>query len=262
LAPDATDLEARRVAVVTGASAGIGRAIAIALGARGWSVGLGARRVAKLDETAKLVADAGGTPLVHALDVTQPDSIDEFCSYVRASAGSIEVLVNNAGTALPGAIHEMSDQDHRRIVETNLLGPILLTRRVIAQLRADARPGDIVFISSDATVNRRPSLATYLSTKAGLEAFAQTLALECEGVGIRSSIVRVGPTLTGFADDWDLAVFDELMPRWQRFGIQRHFNTMQPEDVARAVVTVVTAPAHMWVPIVEVQPNPPVDPAT
>ena len=77
----------------------------------------------------------------------------------------------------------MSDDDHRRIVETNLLGPILLTRRVVAQLRADAAPGDIVFISSDATVNKRPHLATYLSTKAGLEAFAQTLALECEGVG-------------------------------------------------------------------------------
>ena len=170
------------------------------------------------------------------------------------------MLVNNAGTALPGAIHDMSDDDHRRIVETNLLGPILLTRRVVAQLRADGAPGDIVFISSDATVHKRPRLATYLSTKAGVEAFAQTLALECEGVGIRSSIVRVGPTLTGFADDWDLAIFDELMPRWQRFGIQRHFNTMQPEDVARAVVTVVTAPAHMWVPIVEVQPNPPVEP--
>jgi NADP-dependent 3-hydroxy acid dehydrogenase YdfG len=95
-----------------------------------------------------------------------------------------------------------------------------------------------------------------------LEAFAQTLALESEGVGVRSSVVRVGATLTGFADDWDLTIFEELMPRWQRFGIQRHFHVMQPEDVARAVVTVVTAPAHMWVPIVEVQPNPPVEPAT
>jgi len=252
-----------RVAVVTGASAGIGRAIAVALGELGWTVALGARRIVQLEETAKLVADAGGTPLIHALDVTDSASIDDFCAYVNASAGAIQVLVNNAGTALPGSIHEMSDDDHRRIVETNLLGPILLTRRVVAQLRAEANPGDVVFISSDATQQKRPHLATYLSTKAGLEAFAQTLALECEGVGVRSSVVRVGPTLTGFADEWDLSVFDELMPRWQRFGIQRHFNTMQPEDVARAVVSVVTAPAHMWIPIVEVQPTPPLDePAT
>ena len=255
MAPDAPV----RVAVVTGASAGIGRAIAVALGGLGWTVGLGARRVAQLDETAQLVVDAGGTALVHALDVTDPASVDAFCAYVRAGAGAIQVLVNNAGTALPGSIHDMSDEDHRRIVDTNLLGPILLTRRVVGQLRAHAMAGDIVFISSDTSVNKRPGMATYVSTKAGVEAFAQTLALESEGVGIRSSIVRVGPTLTGFADEWDLSIFDELMPRWNRFGIQRHFNTMVPEDVARAVVTVVTAPAHMWVPIVEVQPNPPLD---
>jgi NADP-dependent 3-hydroxy acid dehydrogenase YdfG len=57
-------------------------------------------------------------------------------------------------------------------------------------------------------------------------------------------------------------VINDLMPRWQRFGVLRHFHTMAPEDVARAVVTVVTAPPHMWVPIVEVQPNAPLDPST
>ena len=81
LAPDAAG---SRVAVVTGASAGIGRAIAVALGALGWTVALGARRVEQLDETAKLVADAGGTPLVHPLDVTDSESIDAFCAHVHA----------------------------------------------------------------------------------------------------------------------------------------------------------------------------------
>jgi NAD(P)-dependent dehydrogenase (short-subunit alcohol dehydrogenase family) len=247
--------DAPRIAVVTGASGGIGRAIAVALGGLGWQVALGARRVDQLDETATLVSAAGGSPIVHRLDVTEPTSIDAF---LRA-AGTVNVLVNNAGTAQPGAIHAMSDDDHRRIIETNLLGPILMTQRVVAGLREASRPGDIVFISSDATVHHRPHMATYLSSKAGLEAFATTLALEGEGVGIRSSIVRVGPTLTGFGDSWDPAVFTDLFPVWQRFGTQRHFNTMQPEDVARAVVSVVTAPAHMWVPVIEVQPNPPLD---
>ena len=58
---------------------------------------------------------------------------------------------------------------------------------------------------------------------------------------IRSSIVRVGPTMTGFADGWDVEQFADIIPQWQRFGIQRHFNTMEPDDVARAVVAVVTA---------------------
>jgi NAD(P)-dependent dehydrogenase (short-subunit alcohol dehydrogenase family) len=202
--------------------------------------------------------------VVHPLDVTDPASIDAFWTSI-ASAGTIQVLVNNAGTARPGAIHEMSDADHRDIVETNLLGPMLLTRRVVAQLRAERAGGDVVFISSDTAIRKRPSLATYGASKAGIEAFAETLALECEGTGIRASIVRAGPTATGFAEEWDLTIFEELMPRWQRFGIQRHFHTMQPEDIGRAVMTVVTAPSHMWVPVVEVQPNPPVevdDPAT
>jgi NAD(P)-dependent dehydrogenase (short-subunit alcohol dehydrogenase family) len=247
-----------RIAAVTGASGGIGRATAIALGALGWTVALGARRVEQLEETAQLVADTGGTPVVRELDVTEPRSVDAFCDFVAEGAGGpIDVLVNNAGTAQPGAVHEMSDDDHRRIVLTNLLGPILITRRVVGALRGAGAAGDIVSISSDATVHPRPSLTTYLSTKAGLEAFAHALALECEGTGIRSSIVRVGPTMTGFADGWDLTIFEELLPRWKRFGIQRHFETMVPDDVARAVVSVVTAPAHMWVPLVEVQPNPP-----
>jgi NAD(P)-dependent dehydrogenase (short-subunit alcohol dehydrogenase family) len=246
-----------RVAVVTGASAGIGRAIALALGALGWPVALGARRVEELAETAALVAAAGGTAFAHALDVCEPASIDAFFAEATTALGPIDVLVNNAGTAAPGALHEMADEQHARIIATNLLGPILVTKRVVADLRARNAAGDIVFISSDATVHPRLYLGTYGVSKAGLESYATTLALECEGFPIRSSIVRVGPTLTGFADEWDPEMFVEIIPHWQRFGIQRHFNTMQPEDIARAVASTVTAPAHMWIPIVELQPQPP-----
>jgi NADP-dependent 3-hydroxy acid dehydrogenase YdfG len=246
-----------RVAMVTGAGAGIGRAIAQALGALGWRVALGARRVDKLDETATLITGAGGTAYAHALDVCDPPSIDAFFAATTAELGPVDVLVNNAGTAAPGALHEMADEQHERILATNLLGPMLVTKRVVADLRARNAPGDIVFISSDATVHPRPYLGTYGASKAGLESYATTLAMECEGFPIRSSIVRVGPTVTGFADDWDTEIFTEIFPRWQLFGIQRHFNTMQPADVARAVVTTVTAPPHMWMRVVEVQPQPP-----
>lgn len=251
------DARPARIAVVTGASAGIGRTIAAAFGGLGWSVAVGGRRTDQLEETARLVAAAGGRPFAHPLDVCLAASIDAFLDAVHAELGPVEVLVNNAGVAAPGQLHEMSDAQHEQILATNLLGPILVTKRVVAALRASRAAGDIVFISSDATVHPRPELGTYGVSKAGLEAYATTLALECEDFPIRSSIVRVGPTLTGFADGWDTAMFTDIIANWQRFGIQRHFNTMQADDVARTVVEVVTAPPHMWTRLVEVQPLPP-----
>ena len=94
-------------------------------------------------------------------------------------------------------------------------------------------------------MNPRPFLGTYGASKAGLEAYATTLAMECEDFPIRSSIVRVGPTLTGFAREWDSEMFTEIIPHWQRFGIQRHFNTMQPDDVARRRVGRDRASSHV-----------------
>ena len=246
-----------RVAVVTGASAGIGRAIATAFGGLGWPVAVGARRTDLLDETAQHVADAGGSAYAHILDVCDAASIDAFVGAVTTQLGPIDVLVNNAGIAAPGALHEMSDALHARIVATNLVGSMLMTKRIVASLRGRAAPGDIVFVSSDTSVHPRPYLGTYGVSKSGLEAYARVLALECEDFPIRSSIVRVGPTETGFAESWDLELFEKIIPRWNRLGIQRHFNTLQPDDVARAVVSVVTAPDHVWLPVVEVQPQPP-----
>ena len=251
-----------RSVVVTGASSGIGRAIAVACGARGWAVAVGARRADALEETAALVREAGGEALAHVLDVTSGLSIDRFLATVHDALGPVDALVNNAGTASPGALHEMSDAEHERILRTNLLGPLLITRRVVAGLRARDAPGDVVFVSSDATRQPRPHLGTYGASKAGLEAAARVLAMELEGTGIRSSIVRVGPTLTGFGDGWDQALFDRLIPYWQHFGVQRHWGTLDPATVADAVVRVVAAPPGVHLAEVEVLPGAPSPPPT
>jgi NADP-dependent 3-hydroxy acid dehydrogenase YdfG len=245
-----------RTALVTGASAGIGRAIAIAFGELGWDVVVAARRADALEETAKLVDDAGGRASVQSLDLTEVASIDACC----AGAGAIDVLVNNAGIAYPGAAIEMADADHRQIVETNLLGTILLTKRVVAAQVGAATPGDVVFISSDSVVHPRPHMATYMATKAGLETFARTLAMELEGTDTRSTIVRIGPTQpTAFGEGWDPAIFEHLIPYWQRFGAQRHWGVMQPEQVAAIVVHAVTAPRGAHVSEIEVLPQAPVE---
>ncbi|HEX4490379.1 MAG TPA: SDR family NAD(P)-dependent oxidoreductase [Acidimicrobiia bacterium] len=248
-----------RTAFVTGASSGIGSAIARAFGDLGWRVGIGARGADALDETARAINAAGGRAFAHPLDVRDTASVDEFFRAAESALGPVDVLVNNAGVARPGALHEVDDDVHRRIVETNLLGPIYLSRRAIRSMLERGGAGDLVFISSDVTVHPRPKMPAYGATKAGVEHLATTLALELEGTAIRTSVVRVGPTLTGFGDEWDPDVFDTLIPQWQRFGLQRHWHTNDAATVARAVVSVVTLERGSTISVLEVQPTPPVE---
>jgi NAD(P)-dependent dehydrogenase (short-subunit alcohol dehydrogenase family) len=190
-------------------------------------------------------------------NVCDPVAVDRFFAAGEVELGPVDVLVNNAGVAWPGPLHEVDDEVHRRVVETNLLGPIYTTRRVVRSLLYRGAPGDLVFVSSDITVHPRPKMPAYGASKAGLEHLANTVAMELEGTGIRSSVVRVGPTLTSFGDGWDTDVFDSLLPEWQRFGLQRHWNTIDVATVARAVVMVVTLEPGASVPVVELQPTPP-----
>jgi NAD(P)-dependent dehydrogenase (short-subunit alcohol dehydrogenase family) len=246
-----------RTAIVTGASSGIGQATAAALGGLGWRVAIGARRLEKLDETAQQITAAGGLAFTHALDVSRPASVDEFFGAAEAALGPVDVLVNNAGIAWPGALLDVDDEVHRRVIETNLLGPIYMSRRAVRSLLDRGAPGDLVFISSDVTVHPRPKMPAYGASKAGLEHLATTMAMELEGTGIRTSVVRVGPTLTSFGDGWDPEIFESLLPEWQQFGLQRHWNTNDVATIARAVVTVVTMEPGTSVPLVELQPTPP-----
>jgi NAD(P)-dependent dehydrogenase (short-subunit alcohol dehydrogenase family) len=248
-----------RTALVTGASSGIGAAISVELGRLGWRVGLGARRVDRLEETAVAVRDAGGTAFACALDVSDPASVEACFAAVEAELGPIDALVNNAGMATPGWLHRATADAIQREVATNLVGPILTSRIAIAAMRARHSRGDLVFITSDATRHARPRMATYTATKAGLEALAHCLALECEGTGIRSTVVRVGPTLSEFGFGWPMDELEELMDYWPRFGLQRHAGVLEPEAIARAVTTVLTAPPGVLFDTVEVQPEAPMD---
>ncbi len=247
-----------RIAAITGASSGIGRAIAIALGRLGWSVALGARRAEALELTADLVTTEGGRAFAHPLDVTAPASVDAFFAAAEAELGTVDALVNNAGIAVPGLLVDADPEALAREVDTNLLGPLLCTRRVLGPM-LDAGRGDVVFVSSDTARLPRPGMIGYSATKAALETVARVVDMETEGRGIRTTVIRVGPTLTDFAAEWEAGSFEHLVALWPRFGIQRHFNTMEPEDVATVVVHALTAPAHARMDTIEVQPVAPVD---
>jgi NAD(P)-dependent dehydrogenase (short-subunit alcohol dehydrogenase family) len=247
-----------RTAIVTGASSGIGAAIARALGGLGWLVALGARRADKLEAVAREVEKAGGRAAALALDLAEPASIDAFFDACQRTFGPADVLVNNAGICVPGLLHELSAADLQREIATNLVGPALLSRRMIASLRARDAAGDLIFISSENVSVPRPFQPGYTASKWGLEGLARTLRLELDGTGIRSTIVRPGPTFpTEFASGWDPVLVKRLLETWQALGIQRHLRWMPADSVAQAVVTVVTAPAGTRFELIALGPEAP-----
>ena len=259
-----------RTAVVTGASSGLGAEIALALGGLGWRVAIGARRTERLDAVAHQLADKGGEPFAHALDVSENESIERFFDAVEARFGAADVVVNNAGLSIPGRIHELSAEDIRYELSVNLVAPMLVCRRAIPPLLAKGAKGakgaegatgaggDLVFISSDAGRLPRPQQAPYSSAKAGLEAFSHALAMELEGSGIRCTVVRPGPAYSEYAASWPEGKIEELLEYWQHWGLQRHLGTMPSDAVARAVVMAVTSPPGVIFDTIELQPEAPV----
>lgn len=244
--------------MVTGASSGFGAAIARALGALGWPVALGARRLDKLSNVASEVEKAGGKAFPHSLDVTKPDSIEAFFAAAENALGPPEVIVSNAGIGVPGLLHEVSAESLRAEIETNLMGTLLVVRRALPAL-LERKRGDIVFVSSLNATLPRPFQVGYTATKAGVEGAARALQMELEGTGVRTSIVRPGPARTEMGSDWDPAVLKPMLTAWKRWGVLRHDRFMKPESIASAVVAVVTAPTGVHLDLVQVNPEAPVE---
>lgn len=247
----------QRVALVTGASSGIGAATALALADHGCKVAIGARRVDRLDEVARKIEDRGVGVFACALDLADSPSIDAFYDAAENALGPIDIVVNNAGICRPGLLHETEDGDLEAEVAVNLLAPMLLARRAVRRLLADKRPGDLVFISSENAVVPRSYQIGYTATKMGIEGVARVLRMELEGTGIRSTIVRPGPTGTEFGHGWDPALIARLLASWKYWGVQRHFQMLPAESVAAAVVSVVSAPPGTHLDLVQVMPEGP-----
>jgi len=244
--------------VVTGASSGIGAAVARAFGELGWSVAIGARRTDRLAEVGRAIETAGGRPFAQHLDVTKPESIDRFFAATESALGAVDVVVSNAGIGIPGLLHELGVADLERELATNLLGPMLVARRALPSMLA-RRQGALVFISSMNVVQPRPFQIGYTAAKMGVEGVARTLRQDLEGTGVRSIIVRPGPTRSEFGMGWHPKLLIRMVDTWRRWGLMRHNEMLDGADVAAAVVSAVTAPAGLGVDVIQVNPEVPVD---
>jgi NADP-dependent 3-hydroxy acid dehydrogenase YdfG len=259
--PRFPDNPAIRPAVVTGASSGIGRATAMALAALGHPVVLGARRVAECEDAAAAIRSAGGEAVAIHLDLADGDSVERFAAAAVDTLGGVEIVVSNAGQNMAGAVLDTDAASLEGVLSVNITGTHHLVRALLPDMVARRR-GDVVFVTSDVAERPRPTMAAYVTSKWGLEGYVRALQMELEGSGVRATILRPGPTVTGMGMDWDPEVTGRVIKEWAAWGFARHANFMRPAGVAEAVCAVVGLPRGVHTTVIELQPEAPLAPPT
>jgi len=211
-----------RVALVTGGGRGIGRATALALAREGAAVAVTARSVDQIEETARLVREAGGRAAAIAADIRQADEVERMAQTAARELGPIDILVNNAGVARFAPVLEAKPQDWQMMFEVNLLGAMLCTRAALPSM-VERRRGWIINIASSAGIKGYVNQGGYCASKHALLGFTKVLALETRTQGIRVHAICPGGV-------------DTDMARTHRDAGDSPDDWMQPEEVARAVV--------------------------
>jgi short-subunit dehydrogenase len=186
------------VAVVTGASSGIGEATALALAGRGAAVMLTARAEEKLRFLEREIFAAGGRALAVRTDVTDRDSVEAMVERTIEAFGSLDVLVNNAGLGLSGLVAELRAEDLRHVLEVNLIGPLVCIQAALPHMRHGGR---IINVSSVVGKRAIPKVSGYCATKSALNALSDALRVEVAGRGITVTSVYPGTTQTAFREN-------------------------------------------------------------
>jgi NADP-dependent 3-hydroxy acid dehydrogenase YdfG len=238
-----------KVALVTGASSGIGEATAIALAEAGAAVAIGARRRDRLDALAGKLREGGATVLQLDLDVTDEEQCRTAVARTRAELGGLDVLVNNAGVMLLGTIVGADTEDWRRMLHTNVLGLMYMTSAAIEGM-VEQGSGDVVNVSSVAGRVARKGAGVYNASKWAVNAFSESLRQEVTTKGVRVSLVEPGAVATELSDHI-------TQPEARRVSKEtaQKMRTLQAEDIARAVLYVVGQPPHVAVNEVLVRPT-------
>ncbi len=223
-----------KIAVVTGAGAGIGRRIAEAFAELGASVALLDIDAVQLEEVASALDQAGGTAMAVVTDVTDTEQVKRATDQILERWGRIDVLVNNAGIIRVGSVTEGSEEDWDQVIDVNLKGTYLCSRHVLPSM-IEAGSGSIVNIASVAAVSGSPGLVAYSASKAGVVNLSRAMAKGYGPSGIRVNCVLPGTIPTdmhrAFYDEDDA---DETLAQWALNKPLRRNGT--PDDIASAVV--------------------------
>jgi len=231
---------AGRVALVTGASSGLGRATAVALAQAGADVAVLARGQHDLEQAAAEVARAGGRGLVVVADLADAQALVGAVARVVEALGRVDVLVNAAGTDVPGPVAELAVQDFDRVVAVNLRAPFVLAKAVLPHMRA-AGGGTIVNVSSVAGKRGWAGAAAYCASKFALTGLTQALAAEGRADGIRACVLYPGAMATSWGV-WSPA--ERERTQGERPPARR---ALPPQEVAALIVWLAAAPATLVV---------------
>jgi len=241
------------VALVTGASSGIGEATAVALAAEGASVAVAARRRDRLEALAARIGDDARV-LVLETDVTDEDQARAMVERTVAELGRLDTLVNNAGVMLLGPVEGAPVEEWRRMVELNVLGLLYATHAALPHLLEAAAAGprqvaDVVNVSSVAGRVARSGSGVYNTTKFGVVAFSESLRQEVTGRHVRVSVVEPGAVSTELASHLRPEVLKGMMAT---FGPMER---LESEDIAEAIAFTVTRPRRMAINELLIRPT-------
>lgn len=228
---------AQKVVLVTGASRGIGRAIAARLGRMGASVAICARKRDEIESTAAAFRKEGIKTLPIMADVTRAEDVQKMIEETCSQLGEIEILVNNAGIGVFGPVYERTESDWDAVLNTNLKAVFLASRAVALRMVRLGR-GHIINISSLASKSAFAGGAIYCASKWGLMGLTACMAEDLRAHGVRVSVICPGSVATEFS------------PHAGRDPA----TLLQPEDVAHAVAMLVTQGSHSFISEVDVRP--------
>lgn len=218
-----------KVAVITGASKGIGEAMARALAKEGYGLALGARSVDLLERLGGELKEKYGVDVLHAfLDVTKPESVEEFAKEVLEHFGGVDVLVANAGIGMGGRLDELTEEEMERVFQVNTLGVWRTVKAFLPSIRE--RKGTVAVVTSDVSARLIPGAGAYVATKWAARALVRTFQME--NPEVRFMELRPGAVDTYF---------------YGKPGRRIEEGFMKPEDVAKLFVYLLKLPPHVRV---------------
>ena len=238
-----------RVALVTGASSGIGEATANMLAEAGARVAIAARRRDRLEDVARRIREHGGEALVVEADFGVEAEAQRAVHETEAAFGRLDILVNNAGVMYLEPVIDADLARWRSMFEINVLGLIAATQAALPGMR-ERRDGHIVNIASTAGRVASPTGAAYCATKFGVVAFSEALRKEIYGDRIRVSVVEPGIVETELREHIGHAATQKAINEWASSMRQ-----LKPEDVARAILFCVTQPPHVGINEILMRPT-------